>query len=228
MLALLSVAHGAHEAAAGDAEPATPLLVFDEIDAGIGGHTARAVGEHLRALAEGRQILCITHLPQVAALGVAPLHDRQGHVGAAGEDDGRGARRRRRGRRARPDARGWGGRPRRQPARPAAVEGRVARAVVEGRLLAGCRLSARGRCAPAAVIGGWRGKRRWEGEGSRAPTHPSRTCMARQSRPESARPVVLCMKSMRSTTGLGSGAGVDVLCRFSVTLSAQSRRWARE
>jgi DNA repair protein RecN (Recombination protein N) len=42
--------------------------VFDEIDAGIGGHTARAVGEHLRALAEGRQILCITHLPQVAAM----------------------------------------------------------------------------------------------------------------------------------------------------------------
>ena len=45
-----------------------PLLVFDEIDAGIGGHTARAVGEHLRDLAAGRQLLCITHLPQVAAL----------------------------------------------------------------------------------------------------------------------------------------------------------------
>ena len=42
--------------------------MFDEIDAGIGGHTARAVGEHLRALAAGRQILCITHLPQVAAM----------------------------------------------------------------------------------------------------------------------------------------------------------------
>ena len=42
--------------------------MFDEIDAGIGGHTARAVGEHLRALAVGRQILCITHLPQVAAM----------------------------------------------------------------------------------------------------------------------------------------------------------------
>jgi DNA repair protein RecN (Recombination protein N) len=42
--------------------------VFDEIDAGIGGHTARAVGEHLRDLAAGRQLLCITHLPQVAAL----------------------------------------------------------------------------------------------------------------------------------------------------------------
>lgn len=42
-------------------------LVFDEIDAGIGGRTARAVGEQLRALAADRQVLCITHLPQVAA-----------------------------------------------------------------------------------------------------------------------------------------------------------------
>ncbi|HEX7293712.1 MAG TPA: DNA repair protein RecN [Solirubrobacterales bacterium] len=43
-------------------------LVFDEIDAGIGGTTARAVGERLRALGEGRQVVCITHLPQVASL----------------------------------------------------------------------------------------------------------------------------------------------------------------
>ncbi len=63
MLALLSVAHG--RVSAGDDGA---LLVFDEIDAGIGGHTARAVGEHLRELAAGRQVLCITHLPQVAAL----------------------------------------------------------------------------------------------------------------------------------------------------------------
>jgi DNA repair protein RecN (Recombination protein N) len=63
MLALLSVAHGT----AGAGQDAG-MLVFDEIDAGIGGHTARAVGEHLRALAVGRQVLCITHLPQVAAL----------------------------------------------------------------------------------------------------------------------------------------------------------------
>ena len=45
-----------------------PTLVFDEIDAGIGGHTARAVGERLRGLAKARQVLCITHLPQIAAL----------------------------------------------------------------------------------------------------------------------------------------------------------------
>ncbi|HEX6753426.1 MAG TPA: DNA repair protein RecN [Solirubrobacterales bacterium] len=42
-------------------------LVFDEIDAGVGGKTARAVGERLRALGESRQVLCITHLPQVAS-----------------------------------------------------------------------------------------------------------------------------------------------------------------
>jgi DNA repair protein RecN (Recombination protein N) len=41
---------------------------FDEIDAGIGGNTARAVGERLHALGTERQVLCITHLPQVASL----------------------------------------------------------------------------------------------------------------------------------------------------------------
>jgi DNA repair protein RecN (Recombination protein N) len=66
MLALLSVAHSRSD---GRPDDAAATLVFDEIDAGIGGHTARAVGEHLRELAAGRQILCITHLPQVAALG---------------------------------------------------------------------------------------------------------------------------------------------------------------
>ncbi|HEY2005770.1 MAG TPA: DNA repair protein RecN, partial [Solirubrobacteraceae bacterium] len=64
MLALMSVAHDQP----GGARDATPMLVFDEIDAGIGGLTARAVGEHLRKLSHGHQILCITHLPQVAAL----------------------------------------------------------------------------------------------------------------------------------------------------------------
>jgi DNA repair protein RecN (Recombination protein N) len=42
-------------------------LIFDVVDAGIGGVTAAALGERLAALAEGRQIVCITHLPQVAA-----------------------------------------------------------------------------------------------------------------------------------------------------------------
>jgi DNA repair protein RecN (Recombination protein N) len=49
-------------------------LVFDEIDAGIGGNTARVVGERLKALGAGRQVLCITHLPQVASL--ADVHFR--------------------------------------------------------------------------------------------------------------------------------------------------------
>ena len=43
-------------------------LVFDEIDAGVGGTTARAVGERLRELAQAGQVLCITHLPQVASM----------------------------------------------------------------------------------------------------------------------------------------------------------------
>ena len=42
-------------------------LIFDEVDTGIGGVTAAALGERLRRLAEHRQVLCITHLPQVAA-----------------------------------------------------------------------------------------------------------------------------------------------------------------
>ena len=46
----------------------SPTLVFDEVDSGVGGQTARAVGARLRALGEGRQVLCITHLPQIAAL----------------------------------------------------------------------------------------------------------------------------------------------------------------
>jgi len=44
-------------------------LIFDEIDRGVGGATADAVGRRLRSLAEGTQILVVTHSPQVAALG---------------------------------------------------------------------------------------------------------------------------------------------------------------
>jgi len=58
MLALMTVA-GAGE---------SRTIVFDEVDAGVGGQTANAVGERLRALGESRQVLCITHLPQIAAL----------------------------------------------------------------------------------------------------------------------------------------------------------------
>jgi DNA repair protein RecN (Recombination protein N) len=43
-------------------------VCFDEIDAGVGGRAARTVGERLRELGSERQVICITHLPQVAAL----------------------------------------------------------------------------------------------------------------------------------------------------------------
>ena len=45
----------------------TPTLVFDEVDAGIGGAVAESVGRQLRALGTSKQVLCVTHLPQVAA-----------------------------------------------------------------------------------------------------------------------------------------------------------------
>jgi len=46
---------------------AVPTLIFDEVDAGIGGRVAEIVGLRLRQLGERRQVLCVTHLPQVAA-----------------------------------------------------------------------------------------------------------------------------------------------------------------
>jgi DNA repair protein RecN (Recombination protein N) len=42
--------------------------VFDEVDAGIGGAVAEEVGKKLKRVAGGRQVFCITHLPQIAAL----------------------------------------------------------------------------------------------------------------------------------------------------------------
>ncbi len=50
-------------------EAGIPTQIFDEVDAGIGGRTAAIVGAKLRALAAQRQVLCVTHLPQVAAHG---------------------------------------------------------------------------------------------------------------------------------------------------------------
>ena len=51
---------------------AVPTMVFDEVDSGIGGAVADIVGQKLRALGEKRQVLCVTHLPQVASKGHAP------------------------------------------------------------------------------------------------------------------------------------------------------------
>jgi DNA repair protein RecN (Recombination protein N) len=60
MLAIMGVA---------SASTTQATLVFDEVDAGIGGQTARVVGARLRELGEHAQVLCITHLPQIASLG---------------------------------------------------------------------------------------------------------------------------------------------------------------
>jgi DNA repair protein RecN (Recombination protein N) len=51
-----------------------PTLIFDEIDAGIGGAVAEAVGEKLRLISRTHQVLCITHLPQIASLADNHLH----------------------------------------------------------------------------------------------------------------------------------------------------------
>lgn len=62
-LSRLMLALKALSAAVGEA----PTLIFDEVDAGIGGAVAEVVGRRLKALARQRQVLCITHLPQIAA-----------------------------------------------------------------------------------------------------------------------------------------------------------------
>jgi DNA repair protein RecN (Recombination protein N) len=56
-------------------------LVFDEVDAGIGGRTAEVVGRRLRALAEHDQVLCVTHVPQIAALADAHFRAEKREVG---------------------------------------------------------------------------------------------------------------------------------------------------
>ncbi|MBP9903648.1 MAG: DNA repair protein RecN, partial [Verrucomicrobia bacterium] len=53
------------------AEDEIPVLIFDEVDANVGGETANAVGEKMKQIAAKRQVLCITHLPQVAATATA-------------------------------------------------------------------------------------------------------------------------------------------------------------
>ena len=52
---------------------ATPTLVFDEVDAGIGGRAADRVGRSLWRLARSHQVICVTHLPQIAAYADAHL-----------------------------------------------------------------------------------------------------------------------------------------------------------
>jgi DNA repair protein RecN (Recombination protein N) len=59
--------HGFSDAAERPPSTSAPGLIFDEVDAGIGGRVADVVGRRLRALGSVFQVLCITHLPQIAA-----------------------------------------------------------------------------------------------------------------------------------------------------------------
>jgi DNA repair protein RecN (Recombination protein N) len=63
MLALKATIEAGKKSRAG----AQRTLVFDEIDTGIGGRAAEAVGKKLKSLARANQVLCITHLPQIAS-----------------------------------------------------------------------------------------------------------------------------------------------------------------
>jgi len=56
-----------------EAQDRVDVLLFDEVDSGIGGAVARAVGERLRRLSQHRQLICVTHLPMIAALGTHHL-----------------------------------------------------------------------------------------------------------------------------------------------------------
>jgi DNA repair protein RecN (Recombination protein N) len=77
MLAIKTLTFGAR-LSAGDGErvggAGAPGLIFDEVDAGIGGRVADVVGRNLRALGSMFQVLCITHLPQIAAYADTHVH----------------------------------------------------------------------------------------------------------------------------------------------------------
>ncbi|MEE4184355.1 MAG: DNA repair protein RecN [Gammaproteobacteria bacterium] len=70
---------------AASSQSATPTLIFDEVDAGVGGGTADIVGTQLRSLAATSQVLCVTHLPQVASKG-------HGHFRVSKLSDGKATR----------------------------------------------------------------------------------------------------------------------------------------
>ncbi len=69
-------------------EASAPSLIFDEVDAGVGGGVADAVGLELSALGQRRQVICVTHLPQVAAHGARHLRVDRG----PGSQEGAGVR----------------------------------------------------------------------------------------------------------------------------------------
>jgi DNA repair protein RecN (Recombination protein N) len=57
-----------------EAQDAVDVRIFDEVDSGIGGPVAQAVGERLRTLSRHGQVVCVTHLPMIAALAQRQLH----------------------------------------------------------------------------------------------------------------------------------------------------------
>lgn len=65
------------------ADAGNPTLIFDEVDAGIGGMTLNRVGERLKSLARAQQVLLITHWPQLAALGEKHFQVRKEEAGGA-------------------------------------------------------------------------------------------------------------------------------------------------
>ena len=54
-------------------------MIFDEVDSGIGGGIAEIVGQKLRSLSQNRQVMCVTHLPQVAAQAHHHLYVEKNH-----------------------------------------------------------------------------------------------------------------------------------------------------
>lgn len=81
MLALKSISFATAKPSKKNDAPAT--LIFDEVDAGIGGITAQHVGARLKKLAENYQVFCITHLPQIAALADVHLKVEKDIAGAS-------------------------------------------------------------------------------------------------------------------------------------------------
>jgi DNA repair protein RecN (Recombination protein N) len=60
----------------------TPILIFDEIDIGVGGRSGEVIGKKLWALAQNRQVICVTHLPQIAAFADAHYNVHKDDTGA--------------------------------------------------------------------------------------------------------------------------------------------------
>ena len=89
-------------------------LVFDEVDAGIGGGVAEVVGRKLKAVAARQQVLCVTHLPQIASL--ADQHLAVAQAGREGADRDAGRQAERRGDASKRSRGCWAGRRSRRPA----------------------------------------------------------------------------------------------------------------